>query len=76
MYPRNYYAVLRVPEDADPAAIRHAYRVLVHRYHLKSSRSKQTGLAQAAGQSQWGQKSLNHFGHFLLARTQSHAQLI
>jgi molecular chaperone DnaJ len=33
MYPRNYYAVLRVPEDADPAAVRHAYRVLAHRYH-------------------------------------------
>jgi DnaJ-class molecular chaperone len=33
MYPRNYYAVLRVPEDADPATIRHAYRVLAHRYH-------------------------------------------
>jgi DnaJ-class molecular chaperone len=33
MYPRNYYAVLHVPEDADPAAIRHAYRVLAHRYH-------------------------------------------
>jgi curved DNA-binding protein CbpA len=30
---RNYYAVLRVPEDAAPAAIRHAYRVLAHRYH-------------------------------------------
>jgi curved DNA-binding protein CbpA len=30
---RNYYAALRVPEDADPAAIRHAYRVLAHRYH-------------------------------------------
>jgi DnaJ-class molecular chaperone len=22
-----------VPEDADPAAIRHAYRILAHRYH-------------------------------------------
>jgi molecular chaperone DnaJ len=33
MYPHNYYAVLYVPEDADPAAIRHAYRVLAHRYH-------------------------------------------
>jgi curved DNA-binding protein CbpA len=33
MYPRNYYAVLRVPEDADPAAIRHAYRILVRRFH-------------------------------------------
>jgi DnaJ-class molecular chaperone len=26
MFPRSYYAVLRVPEDADSAAIRHAYR--------------------------------------------------
>ena len=33
MFPRNYYAVLRVLEDADPAAIRHAYRTLVRRFH-------------------------------------------
>jgi curved DNA-binding protein CbpA len=33
MFPRNYYAVLRVPEDADPAAIRHAYRILARRFH-------------------------------------------
>jgi DnaJ-class molecular chaperone len=33
MYPRSFYAVLNVPEDADPAAIRHAYRVLARRYH-------------------------------------------
>jgi curved DNA-binding protein CbpA len=33
MYSRNLYAVLRVPQDADPAAIRHAYRVLARRYH-------------------------------------------
>jgi curved DNA-binding protein CbpA len=33
MFPRSYYAVLRLPEDADPAAIRHAYRTLVRRFH-------------------------------------------
>jgi curved DNA-binding protein CbpA len=33
MFPRSYYAVLHVPEDADPAAIRHAYRTLVRRFH-------------------------------------------
>ena len=33
MFPRNYYTVLRVPEDADPIAIRHAYRTLVRRFH-------------------------------------------
>lgn len=33
MYAYNYYAVLKVPENADPAAIRHAYRVLARRYH-------------------------------------------
>ncbi len=33
MVARNQYAVLHVPEDADPAAIRHAYRTLVRRYH-------------------------------------------
>lgn len=29
----NQYAVLHVPEDAKPSAIRHAYRTLVRRYH-------------------------------------------
>jgi curved DNA-binding protein CbpA len=33
MFPRSYYAVLHVPEDADPAAIRHAYRTLVRHFH-------------------------------------------
>ena len=33
MYPRSFYAVLKVPENADSAAIRHAYRVLARRYH-------------------------------------------
>jgi len=33
MQANNYYAVLQVPEDADPAAIRHTYSVLAHRYH-------------------------------------------
>jgi curved DNA-binding protein CbpA len=33
MFTCSYYAVLRVPEDADPAAIRHAYRTLVRRFH-------------------------------------------
>ena len=33
MFPRNCYTVLRVPEDADPAAVRHAYRTLVRRFH-------------------------------------------
>lgn len=33
MVARNQYTVLHVPEDAEPAAIRHAYRTLVRRYH-------------------------------------------
>ena len=33
MVARNQYAALHVPEDADPAAIRHAYRTLVRRHH-------------------------------------------
>jgi DnaJ-class molecular chaperone len=33
MVARNQYAVLHLPEDAEPAAIRHAYRVLARRYH-------------------------------------------
>lgn len=33
MVARNQYAVLHVPEDSDPPAIRHAYRVLARRYH-------------------------------------------
>lgn len=30
---RNQYAVLHVLEDSDPAAIRHASRILARRYH-------------------------------------------
>src|SRR5690348_9298341 len=33
MHIDSYYTVLHVPEDADLAAIRHAYRVLARRYH-------------------------------------------
>lgn len=33
MVPLSHYAVLRLPEDADPASIRHAYRTLVRRFH-------------------------------------------
>ena len=33
MHVANYYAVLHVPENADPTAIRHAYRILVRRFH-------------------------------------------
>src|SRR4029077_10500227 len=33
MQASNYYTVLHVPEDADTAAIRHAYRILVRRFH-------------------------------------------
>lgn len=29
----NFYAVLGIPRDADDEAIRHAYRILVRRYH-------------------------------------------
>ena len=33
MVPLSYYAVLRVPEDADSTSIRHAYKTLVRRFH-------------------------------------------
>jgi hypothetical protein len=48
-YPRNYYAVLRVPEDADPAAIRHAYRVLAHRYHPDTG----SGSSPRSSETRW-----------------------
>jgi curved DNA-binding protein CbpA len=36
MHTGNFYRVLHVPEDAEPAAIRHAFRVLARRYHPDS----------------------------------------
>jgi len=39
MVARNKYAVLHVPEKADAAAIRHAYRVLARRYHPDAGNS-------------------------------------
>ena len=33
MHTGNFYRVLQVPEDAEPAAIRHAFRVLARRFH-------------------------------------------
>jgi DnaJ-class molecular chaperone len=33
MQAKNYYTALHVPEDADTAAMRHAYRILVRRFH-------------------------------------------
>jgi len=42
MYAHSYYAVLKVPENADPAAIRHAYRVLARRYHPDSGSGSST----------------------------------
>jgi DnaJ domain len=33
MFTGNYYAVLKVPENGDPAAIRHAFGVLARSYH-------------------------------------------
>jgi DnaJ-class molecular chaperone len=33
MHTGNFYGVLQVPEDAEPAAIRHAFRVLARRFH-------------------------------------------
>jgi len=49
----NFYRVLQVPEDAEPSAIRHAFRVLARRYHPDtgsgSSAQKFRDVAEAYG---------------------------
>jgi DnaJ-class molecular chaperone len=48
IYPRSFYAILKVSEDADPAAIRHAYRVLARRYHPDAGSGSSTQRFQDA----------------------------
>jgi curved DNA-binding protein CbpA len=76
MFPRNYYAVLRVPEDADPAAIRHAYRTLVRRFHpdagIGSSAQKFREVTEAYDVLSDPQRRQNHDDDLARSRTHSH----
>lgn len=78
MFPRSYYAVLRVPEDADPAAIRHAYRTLVRRFHpdagIGSSAQKFREVTEAYDVLSDPQRRKDHDDGLARSRTHSHAR--
>jgi curved DNA-binding protein CbpA len=77
MFPRSYYAVLRVPEDADPSAIRHAYRALVRRFHpdagVGSSAEKFREVAEAYDVLSDPQRRRDH--DIDLARSRAHSHV-
>src|ERR1700760_3265269 len=77
MFPRSYYAVLRVQEDADPAAIRHAYRTLVRRVHpdagIGSSAQKFREVTEAYNILSNPQRRQDH--DFDLARRRAHLRV-
>ena len=77
MFPRSYYAMLRVPEDADPAAIRHAYRALVRRFHpdagVGSSAEKFREVAEAYDVLSDPQRRHDH--DIDLARSRAHSHV-
>lgn len=77
MFPCNYYAVLRVPEDADPAAIRHAYRALVRRFHpdagIGSSAQKFREVTEAYDVLSDPQRRQDHDAN--LARSRAHSRV-
>src|ERR1700756_3991726 len=77
MQANNYYAVLRVPEDADPAAIRHAYRILVRRFHpdagIGSSAQKFREVTEAYDVLSDPQRRHNH--DIDLARSRAHSHV-
>jgi len=77
MFPRNHYAVLRVAEDADPAAIRHAYRTLVRRFHpdagIGSSAQKFREVTEAYDVLSDPQRRQHHDDD--LARSRTHSRV-
>ncbi len=78
MFPRNYYAVLCVAEDADPAAIRHAYRTLARRFHpdagIGSSAQKFRDVTEAYDVLSDPQRRQNHDDD--LARSRAHSRVL
>ena len=78
MVARNQYAVLHVPEDANPAAIRHAYRTLVRRYHpdagIGSSAQKFQDATEAYDVLIDPQRRREHDIDLARSRTRSHVQ--
>lgn len=79
MFPQSYYAVLRVPEDADPAAIRHAYRTLVRRFHpdagVGSSAQKFREVTEAYGVLSDPQRRQDHDIDLARSRAHSHSRV-
>jgi curved DNA-binding protein CbpA len=77
MYVDSYYAVLHVPEDADAAVIRHAYRTLVRRYHpdagIGSSAQKFRDVTEAYGVLSDPQRRRDH--DIDLARSRAHSRV-
>lgn len=77
MHIDSYYSVLHVPEDADLAAIRHAYRTLVRRYHPDagsgSSAQKFRDVAEAYGVLSDPQRRHEH--DVDLARSRAHCHV-
>jgi len=77
MHTGNFYRVLQVPEDAEPATIRHAFRVLARRYHpdagIGSSAQKFRDVAEAYGVLGDPQRRREH--DIDLARSRAHAQV-
>ena len=77
MFLRSYYSVLHVPEDADPAAIRHAYRALVRRFHpdagVGSSAEKFREVAEAYDVLSDPQRRRDH--DIDLARSRAHSHV-
>jgi curved DNA-binding protein CbpA len=77
MHAGNYYRVLHVPEDADAAAIRHAYRVLVRRFHpdagIGSSAQKFRDVTEAYGVLSDPQRRREH--DIELARSRTHMRV-
>src|ERR1700751_4204878 len=77
MFLRSYYAVLHVPEAADPAAIRHAYRTLVRRFHpdtgVGSSAEKFREVAEAYDVLSDPQRRRDH--DMDRARSRSHSRV-
>jgi curved DNA-binding protein CbpA len=77
MHTGNFYRLLQVPEDAEPAAIRHAFRVLARRFHpdagLGSSVQKFRDVTEAYDVLSDPQRRREH--DIDLARSRAHAQV-
>ncbi len=78
MHAGNYYTVLHVPEDADAAAIRHAYRILVRRFHpdagIGSSAQKFRDVTEAYNVLSDPQRRREHDSDLARSRAHTHVR--